>query len=407
MSDYHHDEFEVYGFEGTVIIECEMVLPVLRHVATDRFLKGSLEDGAAQAHAYFGRGEIERLAAERELTVLPEPRPCVPRARVLYVSGDFLAGVGEESPRGGGWQELAPQVWAASAPEEELRPLLEGWARRLVDASTDAFVHYLHSREEPLLATAERLAEFSLCATADAGLRASTYFRYGLAITESNTSERLQHLFEMFIQPEFPDWPWETFLEDLRRFKNTLRLREPAPPRVTTAKGAAESSGAAPRSYRDEEVKGTVEEILQEVERVSRIPAPPERAAAAFGAADIYRALFSVSEEAVNGVARRILENEVFRLTDGGEDLQVLAGEPAFYFQPSHAVLGGRASVTGWDFFKAVQSFASQTGRARWHGPITEWIKNKIEENSKSGSAAGQQAGTIYVPRRKSPAQNS
>jgi hypothetical protein len=402
MSKYRHDDFEVYGFEGTALIECELVLPVLRQVATDKFLKGALEDITGESHALFTRGEIERLAEERELTILPAARPCVPRARVLYVTADFLANVTEQPPHRSYWQELEPMVWAACAPEQDLRALMDDWARKLIVGSTNALVRFLHSHEEDLRDEAERLAEFALCAGSHASLRASTYFRYGLAITESSTPERLQHFFEMFIQPEFTNWTWETFLEDLRRFKYTLRIREPARAISVKATSTAAARDMVSASLRDEEVRGTVEEILQEVERVSRISEPQERVLAAFQAADLYRSLFSVTEEAVNRVARRIHDNEVFRMKDGGEDLQVFAGEPAFYYDPSYSMLGDGVVVKGMDFFKVVQRFINQTKDVQRRGPITDWIINRIEENRKSGRAtrvAGQQAGSLYVPR--------
>lgn len=233
MSILLYEDLEIAGFEGTVLVECELVLPVIRVKKDDLFFKlttrlpdvSRIEGIDADSLIFSTRSEIEALANEGRVTLLTEPFPAFPKAVVAYVNNEFLRAANVEIPNFVKWQQLSDEVFVFCAPEDTAQQLLDEWATNTMDNATLLLERFFQTQDKQLSAQAEHFTDLALCAATDVTLRARIYLRAGLAVMFSEPPERLDNLYQLSVRRKFPDWSWETFQERLRRLADILRIR--------------------------------------------------------------------------------------------------------------------------------------------------------------------------------------
>src|SRR5688572_20215134 len=225
MSIINYEQLEIVGFEGTPIVECEMVLPVGRVVVDDVFFKfEGRRSNAFRAEGidrnkivFYSREEIQSLVEEGRVTILREPFAAMQTPLIAYVYDEFLQAAESRLPDSIPNQRLSEHIRVLCGRADALENLLDEWATRLMDNSTAMLERYFQEAQLEFSVEAERLTDLALCAATDVTLRARIYLRAGVAIMLSAQPERLDNLYEFSIRQQFPDWSWTSFKERLKR----------------------------------------------------------------------------------------------------------------------------------------------------------------------------------------------
>jgi hypothetical protein len=233
MSRLAYKDLEIVGFDGTVLVECEPVLPIVRIKDSDRYFlleaehedPSSAEDIDSESIDFSTRRKIESLAERGLLTLLREPFPAFANAVIAYVNREFLSLADVTIPDVVYSQPLTDDVFVMAGTNIAIEGLLDTWASRSMDQATLELEHFLVTKDKQFCARAEHLAELAICAASNSTLRARIYMRDGLAIMLSDLPERLDNFYRTSVHPEFKDWGWEGFQEQLRRLADVLKLR--------------------------------------------------------------------------------------------------------------------------------------------------------------------------------------
>lgn len=210
MSRLAYEDLEIVGFDGTVLVECETVLPIARHKPSDQFFKLTTDNSHPDTDtplstqplselevnliSFFSRDEIDAYIQEGRLTLLPEAVPAFAGAMVVYVNEEFLVAAGSQLPEPFYWQHLSPQTWVACGHQEVLEDLLNHWGTLLLGEATERLEQFFLENDQELCSYAEHLTDLALCAANDLTLRSRIYLRSGLAVMLSDIPERLDNL---------------------------------------------------------------------------------------------------------------------------------------------------------------------------------------------------------------------
>lgn len=316
MSSLAFEDLEIVGFDGTVLVECEAVLPVARHKPTDLFFKlvaGSDSQRLATEFISFStKDEIEAYVKEGRLTLLPEPVAAFAGAVVVYVDENLLAAADIQLPDYIRWQQLMPHVWVGCSTQEVVEDLLDYWATRLMNEATLLLEEFFLENNQKLCKRAEYLTDMALCAAEGATLRARIYLRAGVSIMFSDTPERLDNLYQLTVRHEFKDWTWETFQVRLRRLIDLLKDR------------------ASIRRSRRKEDESSYKAIIDAALDARSIQNIWERYAECESLAQLCREDKPIHPSKVDAVARVLSVSTQLRLDD--QILEALAGDPLFYY---------------------------------------------------------------------------
>ena len=244
------DELEIVGFNGGPLVECGLSLPVVRR-KPDRMYSvlGSVKDGAALS--WYHEEEAAEFAKVRRWTRLREPLPvphsCIsdPDRRlfrqpmVVFAAQSFLAKAGVVAWPARShdevflWRHLDRHdnsIQAACGSAEAVQAVLDDWATEL-KKRFDA----IHQRGgNP--AALEQIADFMLCAAENRSLRWQAYLRYAMV----QEPEKVRRTFEAFTRHEFPDVPWQAYLDEIKSLGEVLRSIPVAEPQ----RAVASSSGS-------------------------------------------------------------------------------------------------------------------------------------------------------------------
>ena len=130
------------------------------------------------------------------------------------------------------WNPLETQhdeIRAACCSADGVEPLLDEWATCLKNRFDELY---------PLKterASLKRTTDYMLCAARSRTLRWQAYLRHALA----QQPEGVEQTFKFFTKNEFPDVPWDRFLEEFKALGKVLAGMPPAtssPPITTRAK---------------------------------------------------------------------------------------------------------------------------------------------------------------------------
>jgi hypothetical protein len=231
MNGREKEMLEVVGFNGAPPVECGRALPVLRRTSDGRYCV--LDSETQAVAAWFSEEEAIAFANAGRWTRFESP---VPLARsdgaitsgqstqpvmVIFADQSLLDYAGRatwpvqahgESLR---WCHLlgqAESIRAACAPAKIAEALLDEWAdclQRRYDAMYGA------GGEQDVL---KRTADYMLCAAKTRAIRWQAYLRYALA----QSPERVRQIFDMFTKNEFPDVPWQSYVDEIKDLRHLL-----------------------------------------------------------------------------------------------------------------------------------------------------------------------------------------
>src|SRR5207237_1215932 len=114
-------------------------------------------------------------------------------------------------------------TWAIYVSLMDSKKMLNGWADRLTAKAQRHLSRFFAGGGQVHQETSERLSDWALCAVCDRRRRAAIYIAHGLAIRQSLDAEGLSSLHGFFIQREFPDWDFATYISDLDAAERRLR----------------------------------------------------------------------------------------------------------------------------------------------------------------------------------------
>jgi hypothetical protein len=319
MSIINYEQLEIVGFEGTPLVECEMVLPVGRVVVDDVFFKfEGRHSNAFRAEGidrnkivFYSREEIQSLVEEGRVTILRETFAAMRTPLIAYVYDEFLQAAESRLPDSIPNQRLSEHIRVLCGRADALEHLLDEWATRLMDNSTAMLEGYFHEAQLEFSVEAERLTDLALCAATDVTLRARIYLRAGVAIMLSAQPERLDNLYEFSIRQQFPDWSWTSFKERLKRMVEILRMK-------------------AEFKLREISPPDNVPDLLPVSCVVSQIENPAERYAESQSMAESYRYTQLIPEEWIDRVAMMLVASPRIRLDN--DIRKALQGDTLFYY---------------------------------------------------------------------------
>ena len=268
MTELSSTELEIVGFDGVPSVECGRALPVARRKSDGAHTVLDLTDGAARLN-WRGEGEAASLRLSGRWTRFEGatfvPQSCrhgqdyrvVNQPMVIYADESMLD-TADRLPRppllSGEymiWRRLESHpktVQAACASEAAVEKLLNDWGQALLDRF-DAM--YRIGRDRQYL---KRIADFALCAARTKELRWRAY----LFFSTVQDQDRVQGMFDTFIQREFPATNWEEFISARGALRDSLgsapSLPTPAgPPASGPSTARSKLRGIASRQQMSEE----------------------------------------------------------------------------------------------------------------------------------------------------------
>jgi hypothetical protein len=227
------DELGIVGFNGTPQqVKCGRSLPVARRESDGKHCVLSLvKDGSAPS--WYHEEEAAEFAKARRWTRLREPLP-IPRTcissqdgrllrqpMVVFAAQSFLDAAGPMAwpDRFQGddflWRHLDHQdnsIQAACGSTETVQAMLDDWAREL----KKRFDAMHQGGEDP--AHLKQIADFMLCAAVNRSIRWQAYLRYAMV----QEPEKIRQTFDAFTHHEFPDVPWQTYLDEIKGLREVL-----------------------------------------------------------------------------------------------------------------------------------------------------------------------------------------
>jgi hypothetical protein len=232
MNGREKEMLEIVGFNGAPSVECGRALPILRRASDGRYCVHESDTQAAAA--WFSEEKASAFANAGRWTRFESP---VPLARsngaisngqstqpvmVIFAAQPVLDYAGRatwpvqvhgESLR---WCRLLGRpesIRAACAPAKIVEALLDEWANCL-QRRYDAM--YGAGGEQDVL---KRTADYMLCAAKTRAIRWQAYIRYALA----QSPERVRPIFDTFTKSEFPDVPWQSYVDQMENLRHLLK----------------------------------------------------------------------------------------------------------------------------------------------------------------------------------------
>jgi hypothetical protein len=231
MNSGKREILEVVGFNGAPSVECGRALPVVRRASDGMYSK--LETEIPTATTWFAEEEAIAFASAGRWTRFespiplasswvsnPDGRPAQP-LMVIFAAQSLLdysgratwpAQVHGEFLRWCHLRGQAESIRAACARADIVESLLDDWAaclRNRYDATYGA------GGEQDIL---KRTADYMLCAAKTRAIRWQAYIRYALA----QSPDRVRQIFDMFTKNEFPDVPWQSYVDEIKDLRHLL-----------------------------------------------------------------------------------------------------------------------------------------------------------------------------------------
>ncbi len=239
VSGIRESDLEIVGFNGAPQVECGRALPVAwRRSDGMHCVLGSAGEGAMPS--WYGEDEAAAFAEAGRWTRLrksiPLPRSCVDGSNgqitgqpmMVFASNSFLDTAGRNPwPAAADGETL---VWtcleryddsyrAASSSAQSVETLLDDWANSLKERYDAMY------REAGDRMSLKRVADYMLCAAKSRSLRRQAYLRYAMA----QDPERVRQVFDAFTKTEFPDVPWQSYLDAIGDFSLNTTTQTPSP----------------------------------------------------------------------------------------------------------------------------------------------------------------------------------
>ncbi len=247
-----HD-LDIVGLNGAPQIECGRALAVARRRSDGMHcVLGS--GGEAATPSWYDEDEAAAFVAAGRWTRLCNPLPlpvsCVDASdgriarepMMVFASNSFLEAAGRNP-----WPATAngeTLVWtcleryddsyrAASSSAQSVETLLDDWAKSLKECYDAIY------REAGNRTSLKRVADFMLCAARSRSMRWQAYLRYAMA----QDSERVRLVFDAFTKNEYPDVPWQSYLDAIRNLSDVLNTVPALPSRSVSSSTAVSTRG--------------------------------------------------------------------------------------------------------------------------------------------------------------------
>jgi hypothetical protein len=233
MNAIRNGDVEIVGFNGAPAVECGRALAVARRKSDGMHcVLKSAEDAAG--FSWYDEEEAAAFAKARRWTKLREPLPLhrssvsSPDGRValqpmvVFAARAFLDTAGQvawpsvfrhEILLWRGLEQGHDSIRASCASAGTVESLLDDWAVGLKERYN---AMYHQGREQ---ASLKRVADFMLCSARSRPLRWQAYLRYAMV----QDPDRVRQTFDAFTKNEFPDVPWEAYLDQIRSMGDVLK----------------------------------------------------------------------------------------------------------------------------------------------------------------------------------------
>lgn len=248
------DDIEVIGLAGSTLVECGTALPIVHRRGDGMFCRLVVGPEPLQ---WFPGSEFDHLVSTGrispfEFPVLLPSSALSEQPLVIYVNQVFLEALNTALPAD--WEGM-PCVWtpmpretvftsAACLPGEKAKAVLNEMAETILER-LDAGIPRNRNRDDN--AALLQLTDFGLCAATDKNLRWRLYLRYGAALP----ADRVSRTFVTFIQREFPDCQWQSYLAEMQSLHAVLLSRNPTP-HVLLSPASSETASTQQRESDDE-----------------------------------------------------------------------------------------------------------------------------------------------------------
>jgi hypothetical protein len=235
MNNTAADDLEIVGFNGRPAVACGRALPVGRRETDGMYCVLHLrKDGGSPA--WYGAEEADGYRANGQWTMFASPlfvpgscrdetRQRLVRQPMVVYADEGMLDTADRLPRpplpSGEyliWRNLAghaDSIQAACGSDETIEKLLDNWGAALIERF-DAM--YRLGREPDYL---KRIADFGLCAAKNRPLRWKCYLRYATA-QATQAPDHVRRTFDTFTHREFPDVPWQDFIDQLSSLCDVL-----------------------------------------------------------------------------------------------------------------------------------------------------------------------------------------
>jgi hypothetical protein len=224
------ENLKVIGLNGSILVACGASHPLVqrkdhsfcRYVVTAQtrtWLPESLFD------QYLAEGRVSRLASPLSLPAnYNEGTPIQPLA--VFVNNDFTAAAEIQLPQ---WSRDNKVEWtdvvgeaiptkATCQPTDVAHQWLNDWALKLCQ-KIDVTIASKHSLSEFNNDILLNWTHMALCAANDKSLRWKLHLRFGAFMAP----ERVRRTFDTFIQHEFPQCTWESYLHEMKNFRDVIQ----------------------------------------------------------------------------------------------------------------------------------------------------------------------------------------
>ena len=238
-------DLEIVGLNGFPSVECGRSLPVVRRKSDGMYsvLKTVADTAALSWHDEEDAAAFAESKSWTKLReALPFPASCVSgedgrlirQPMMIHVATVLLTAAGlsarPDSYRDESllWNLLETQhdeIRAACGSADSVEALLDEWGACLKNRFDEA---YLLKTER---ASLKRITDYMLCAARSRTLRWQAYLRHALA----QQPEGVEQTFKFFTKNEFPDVPWNGFLEEIKALGEVLAAKQ-SPPITARAK---------------------------------------------------------------------------------------------------------------------------------------------------------------------------
>jgi hypothetical protein len=112
-----------------------------------------------------------------------------------------------------GLEQYDDSYQAAISSAQCVETLLDDWARSLKERYDAMY------REGADPTSLKKVADYMLCSARSRSLRWQAYLRYAMA----QDPERVRQVFDAFTKNEFPDVPWQSYLEAIKKLRELVR----------------------------------------------------------------------------------------------------------------------------------------------------------------------------------------
>ena len=227
---FNDEDVKVIGLAGSTLVACGTSHPIVQRndstfcryalTTTSRsWLPVSLFD------QYLAEGRVSRLASPVSLPAIDNEGTSV-QPVVMFVNNEFIAATGIQLPRWSSgieveWTDVvgeAIETKATCQPTNVAHQWLNDWASKLCH-KIDTAIASRHSSNEISNDILLNWTHLALCAATDKSLRWKLHLRFGAFMAP----EGVRRTFDSYIQHEFPQRTWESYLYAIKNFGGVIQ----------------------------------------------------------------------------------------------------------------------------------------------------------------------------------------